>query len=355
MVIKVLIIDDSSSARFVIKEALKNNDDFLVVGEAENPYEARELIKEKNPDVLTLDIEMPKMDGITFLKNLMKLKPIPVVMSSSLTEKGSEAAIVAMSSGAVDCISKPKSQEELPLFLEEIREKIRVASQANVKRIVSEIKKSEGRKEDSFSNFSESALSGCLILMGSSTGGIEALSEVIPGLPKSMPPILITQHIPYQFSENFAKRLSEISHMKAFMAEEGMKIESGCIYLAPGTYKHLVIRDAGSELYCRLEGSEAYSGHRPSVDKLFQSALPIAKKKKILSILLTGMGKDGAEQMLELKKAGVTTWAQDEKSSVVWGMPGQAVKLGAVKKTIALSDVSEGMVQWVSDQLDSKK
>ncbi|RTR38178.1 chemotaxis response regulator protein-glutamate methylesterase [Shewanella canadensis] len=320
--IKVLIVDDSPLVRQLLTHLLSDTPDISVVGAAEDPYEARELIKKVNPDVLTLDIEMPKMDGIAFLRNLMKLRPMPVVMISTLTEKGAAVTLEALSIGAVDFISKPKSDltNKLMDYRDELIEKVRFAAKSRV-RPTSPI------PAPNLSTVPTRCSQNQLIAIGASTGGTEAIQRLICQLPSDVPPIVIAQHIPAAFSASFAKRLDSHASMRVIEAQGGELLKPGTAYIAPGS-AHLIIEKRGGLLYTRLLDSEPVNRHKPSVDVLFDSVAQAAGKSA-LGVILTGMGKDGAKGLLNMKRSGCFTLAQDEASSVVWGMPGAAVELDA--------------------------
>lgn len=328
--IKVLIVDDSVVIQKILTQILDSASDIQVVGAASDPYEAREMIKKLKPDVLTLDVEMPKMDGITFLKNLMRLHPMPVVMISTLTERGAAITLQALALGAVDCLEKPVLSENLSAQADVIVSKIRMAAKANVSNLfLSETSPvievlPQGARPD-------------LIAIGASTGGVEAIEYVITRLPENCPPIVVVQHIPAQFSASYAKRLDKSCQPHVQEAEHTMEIKTGNVYLAPGNF-HLTIHSSGGKLLCKLNQEDKVSGHRPSVDVLFQSiaALP---KLKCVAALLTGMGEDGAQGLLALKGQGHFTIAQNKESSVVWGMPGRAVALSAHCEELPLSRI----------------
>jgi len=320
--IKVLIVDDSPLVRQLLTHLLSDTPDINVVGAAEDPYEARELIKKVNPDVLTLDIEMPKMDGIAFLRNLMKLRPMPVVMISTLTEKGAAVTLEALSIGAIDFISKPKSDltTKLMEYRDELIEKVRFAAKSRV-RPTAPIP--TPKLSTSPTRYSQNQL----IAIGASTGGTEAIQRLICQLPADAPPIVIAQHIPAAFSASFAKRLNSHASMRVIEAQGGELLKAGTAYIAPGS-AHLIIEKRGGLLYTKLLDSAPVNRHKPSVDVLFDSVAQAAGKSA-LGVILTGMGKDGAKGLLHMKMSGSFTLAQDEASSVVWGMPGAAVELDA--------------------------
>ena len=335
--IKVFIIDDSALIRALLTEILSKADDIEVVGTAPDPLVARDKIKQTNPDVLTLDIEMPNMDGISFLKNLMRLRPMPVVMISTLTEKGAPATLEALALGAVDFIGKPKTDlnNSLHAFSEEITDKVRAAAQANVRALenvsppqatVPPVSAPSGRKLY--------VKPGHLVAIGASTGGTEAIKTVLIELPENSPPIVLAQHIPANFSKSYAQRLDDNCAITVYEAEHQQPIKPGCAYLAPGDF-HLRIKKSHTDYICMLDQKEKESRHRPSVDALFNSVAKCAKDHA-MGILLTGMGADGANGLLSMKQTGCLTLVQDEASSVVWGMPGSAVKIDAQKEIVSL-------------------
>jgi len=346
--VKVLVIDDSALIRALLNEILGSSPDIDVVGVACDPYEAREMIKKLSPDVLTLDIEMPKMNGIAFLKNLMRLRPMPVVMISTLTQEGAPETLEALEIGAVDFVPKPRqdSTGALEKYSEVIIEKVLGASRANIQAFVDRPSFVEG------SGFSTEEADSALLsgksgkkvrreficAIGASTGGTEAIKEVVQSLPADAPPIVITQHIPATFSESFARRVDSISKVSVCEAQHRQKIEYGCVYIAPG-HSHLRVINKNGSYYCVLDTEEPVNRHRPSVDVLFDSVREAAGKYA-MGILLTGMGADGAAGLARMKEAGSETVAQDEASSIVWGMPGAAVKMGAASKVLPLSKIS---------------
>ncbi|UZE94953.1 protein-glutamate methylesterase/protein-glutamine glutaminase [Alkalimarinus alittae] len=337
--IKVLVVDDSELIRQMLRQIIDSADDMEVVGVAVDPYDAREKIKQLNPDVLTLDIEMPKMDGISFLRNLMKLRPMPVVMISTQTEKGAPATLEALELGAVDYLPKPKLEQEIGLkhYAHDVVEKVRAAATANIHPIErmksTHANISLARKEAKPYAFSP----GCVIAVGASTGGTEAIKDVLLGMPTNCPPVVLAQHIPPVFSTTYAERLNRICGITVFEATAGMKLECGCAYLAPGD-QHLTIIKRLNAYYTQLDQSEPVNRHRPSVDVLFDSVLDAAGAKAV-GILLTGMGRDGSEALLKMKQLGCKTIAQDQESSIVWGMPGAAVAIGAAVDVLPLEKI----------------
>ena len=347
--ITVVVVDDSALVRQLLSEILNSDPDIEVIATAIDAYQAREKIKKLQPDVLTLDVEMPKMDGVTFLKNLMRLHPMPVVMVSTLTEQGAQVTFEALELGAVDFVAKPKVDLSNTLvdYAEEIIEKVKVAAAVNVHTLVREKnnlpdkltaetvlpKSNLTQVTQSLNSFNK------LIAIGASTGGTEAIKNILSQLPTNCPGIVITQHIPGAFSRPFAARVNGLCAIEVCEAEDGQQILSGHAYIAPGD-KHLMVERSGDRFYCRLDDGPAVSRHKPSVDVLFRS---VAKSvgENAIGLMLTGMGKDGAEGMLDMKQAGAFNFVQDEKTCVVWGMPMQAVKNGAAGLQVPLDKIAE--------------
>lgn len=335
--LRVLVIDDSAVMRKLLSEILSSDPELEVVGSAMDPIIARTKIKSLQPDVLTLDIEMPRMDGLSFLEKLMRLHPLPVVMIAANTGRGAEQALDAMRLGAVDFIAKPavSNAESLFQYADEIIEKvkaagrvdpahqeaIRSANEREERRAAVPVRRRPARRPASASRCRD------LILIGASTGGTEAIRRVLTMLPGDMPPIVVVQHIPPVFSSSFANRLNEICELEVLQAEPNMSIIPGRVVVAPGDY-HLLVREDGSGLYCELNQAHKINHHRPSVDVMFRSCLDVSHAK--IACLLTGMGNDGALGLEQLKQAGATTIAQDQRTSVIWGMPGAAVQRGCV-------------------------
>jgi two-component system chemotaxis response regulator CheB len=345
--IKVLIIDDSSVIRAVIKEVLKDETDILIVGEAKDPLIAREQIKKLNPDVLTLDVEMPKMDGITFLKNLMRLRPMPVIMLSTLTTKGADTTLDALELGAIDFIAKPSFEELIEnksAFKTKLIRKIKFAASIDNKnhKLISGSSKVD---ENIVHSFVGCQRANHIVAIGASTGGTEAVKRIITTLPKNCPPIVVTIHIPETFSARFAERINIYCAATVQEARHGQKIKEGNVYIAPGNM-HLKIEAKGGTLYCILEYSEEVNRHKPSVDVLFNSLEPLANN--VQGVLLTGMGQDGAKGLLNLKNAGAMTIIQDAASSLIWGMPGSAHALNAHVKECSLSNIPTEILNYAS-------
>ena len=342
--IKVLVVDDSAYIRALLTEILNSDSRLTVVASAADPYEARELIKKHNPQVLTLDIEMPKMNGIAFLKNLMRLRPMPVVMISTLTQEGAPSTLEALELGAVDFLAKPGADGEgdLEYYANLIIEKVINASQANM----SARERSKDREEKSVQEFSDikgKHLSPMFICgIGASTGGTEAIKSVVTRLPERSPPVVVTQHIPGAFSTSFARRVDACSRVNVYEASHNQTIEAGNVYIAPGD-SHLRVSKHGGRYVCVLNKEAPVHRHRPSVSVLFDSILESAGNNA-MGILLTGMGADGADALLRMKQASCFTVVQDEATSVVWGMPGAAVKLGAAEKIMPLTKIAGSII-----------
>jgi two-component system chemotaxis response regulator CheB len=336
--IRVLVVDDSATMRSLITASLNRDPDIEVVGAAGDPFEARGMIKALNPDVVTLDIEMPNMNGIEFLEKIMRLRPMPVVMVSTLTQAGAEMTLRALELGAIDCVAKPADALGTQDALSEIVVKVKIAARASV-RTKADTAPAAARKVGYVP-------SGDIVAIGSSTGGVEALLAILTMFPDTCPPTVITQHMPATFTASFAARLDRSSGAKVQEATDGALLEPGKIYIAPGGATHLeVVRSAG--LRCRLITGDPVSGHRPSVDVLFNSVAQ-AVGGKAVGAILTGMGRDGAQGLLALRKAGAKTLGQDEQSCVVYGMPRAAFEIGAVEKQVSLSSMGQSLLDLAS-------
>jgi two-component system, chemotaxis family, protein-glutamate methylesterase/glutaminase len=334
--IKVVIVDDSALIRSVMTEIVNSQPDMEVVGVAPDPLVARELIKRTNPDVLTLDVEMPKMDGLDFLEKLMRLRPMPVLMVSSLTERGSEITMRALELGAVDFVTKPKIsiQSGMREYTELIADKIRGASRARIKPRTLQ-SATAGATTPLPQLRSPLTSSEKLIIIGASTGGTEAIREFLMQMPSDCPGILIAQHMPEGFTTSFARRLDSLCKISVLESAGNERVLPGHAYIAPG-HSHLLLTRSGANYMTKIEQSEPVNRHRPSVDVLFRSAAQAAGKNAV-GVILTGMGKDGAQGMLEMKNAGAYNFAQDEASCVVFGMPREAIAIGAAHEVAALS------------------
>jgi two-component system, chemotaxis family, protein-glutamate methylesterase/glutaminase len=334
-VIRVLIVDDSALIRGLMKEIVSAQPDMEAVGVAPDPIVARDMIKQLNPDVLTLDVEMPRMNGLEFLEKLMRLRPMPVVMVSTLTEQGSEVTLKALELGAVDFVSKPRLgvSEGMQEIAEDIADKIRAAARARI-RSLNNRSAVPARASLSVGQFSAT---NKLIIIGASTGGTEAIKETLIPLPTNCPPILITQHMPEGFTVSFARRLDSTCAMTVKEASHGERVLPGHAYIAPG-HSHLLLKKNGAHYYAELSQGPPVNRHRPSVDVLFDSAA-LAAGRNAVGVILTGMGKDGAAGMLALRNSGAWTIGQDEASCVVYGMPKAAFDMGGVQEVASLSDI----------------
>ncbi len=364
--IKVLIVDDSALVRQLLSDILSADPALEVVGTAQDAYMAREKIKRFNPDVLTLDVEMPKMDGIQFLRNLMRLRPMPVVMCSSLTERGADVTLDALALGAVDFVTKPKVDLAYKLedYSQEITGKVKAAARARVRTLDASAAEPSAAGAPSALKVVEKLSADAvlpraaqprhfrttdqIIAIGASTGGTEAIREVLVRLPPDAPGIVITQHIPKAFSGAFANRMNSVSPLTVCEARDGQQVLPGHAYIAPGDQHLLLVRD-GAQYRCRLNDGPPVQRHKPSVDVLFRSVAQNAGPNAI-GVMLTGMGRDGAEGMKEMRDAGAACIAQDEASSVVWGMPGAAHEIGAVESLHALAAIAGKVMQLANER-----
>jgi two-component system, chemotaxis family, protein-glutamate methylesterase/glutaminase len=346
--IRVVIVDDSALIRQLLTEIINDTPDLVVVGAAPDPLVAREMIRSLNPDVITLDVEMPKMDGLSFLEKLMRLRPTPVVMVSSLTDAGAEVTLRALELGAVDFVSKPKFDIERGVreYAQEITDKLRGAARAKVRKYVP-LATSAAQNTDAVLPLKRvpHVSTEKIILIGASTGGTEAIREVLGGMPPDCPGILITQHMPEAFTKSFANRLNQICRISVKEAQSGERVLPGHAYIAPG-HSHLLLRRSGANYTTELSDGPPVNRHRPSVDVLFRSATNCAGRNAI-AVILTGMGKDGAAAMLEIKQAGAYTIAQDEASCVVFGMPREAIACGATEEVLPLKQIAPRLVVLV--------
>ncbi len=349
MPVRVLIVDDSVLERQMLHEILASDPEIEVVGDAPDPYVAKEKIKQLQPDVITLDVEMPRMNGIAFLENLMRFRPMPVVMISSLTEKGGEVTLRALELGAIDYIPKGKltHKDDLKVYAEDIQGKVKMAAQARVRTLADRKPISrEVRKQRPTGGLQKFRSSEVIIGLGASTGGTEAIAEVLSYLPTNMPGIVVTQHIMDNFSRSFVRHLNDRTFLTVVEANDGQQIIPGHVYLAPGT-KHLTVVREGMQYICRLDDGPQRNRHKPSVDVMFESLARNAGAKAI-GVIMTGMGTDGTIGMDEMKKSGAATIAQDEKSSVIWGMPGSAINQGCVDEVISLPDIAHRLIALCS-------
>lgn len=343
--IKVLVIDDSALIRHLLTEIINSHADLTVVACAPDPIVARELIKLHNPDVLTLDVEMPRMDGLEFLERLMRLRPMPVLMVSSLTEEGSNVTLKALELGAVDFISKPKMDiaAGLKSYSDLIAEKLRTCASAHVRSRPS-VESSVKRHLVSKGYTSTEKV----IFVGASTGGTEAIRHFLEPLPADMPAIMITQHMPENFTRTFAERLDKLCQLNVQEARHNTRVLPGHVYIAPGN-AHLEIVRSGANYMTSLNEGEPVNRHRPSVDVLFMSAARIAGANAI-AVILTGMGKDGALGMKVMKEAGAITFAQNEESCIVFGMPKEAIALGVIDEVLPLDVLPSRVLEQVGQR-----
>lgn len=336
--IKVLIVDDSAVVRKVFCDELSRERGIKVIGTAPDPYVARDKIIKLRPDVVTLDIEMPRMDGLTFLKKLMKYYPLPVIIVSSLTRKGGKMAMEALSSGALEVISKPSAAYSVGDMSVQLADKIRAVAHVNVKARLQLDTKAD-KEDDAASPMKALATTtNKIIAIGASTGGTEAIKTVLTALPPNSPGIVIVQHMPAQFTTSFAERLDSLSQITVKEAKDGDLVVNGQALLAPGNY-HMLMKRSGARYYVQIKQGPLVHHQRPAVDVLFRSVARSAGGNAV-GIILTGMGADGAAGLLEMKQAGAWTIAQDEESCVVFGMPKEAIKLGAVEKVAHIRSVA---------------
>lgn len=340
--ISVLIVDDSAFIREMLTEMLSADPEIKVVGTACDPFDAREKIKHLNPDVLTLDVEMPKMDGITFLEKIMTLRPMPVIMISTLTGHGTDVAIRALELGAVECIGKPieNNQESLQNFSNELCATVKKAAATR-----SNMSRARVKPVRTISNITRqiSPKAPKLIVIGASTGGVETLTEILPFLPANCPPIVITQHMPPVFTASFAKRISTLCKFPVYEAEEGMVLKAGMACIAAGGTQLKIVRKAVG-FVCHVTDDPPVNNHKPSVDVMFDSVAEIAGAST-LALILTGMGKDGAEGMLHLRQAGAHTIGQNEATCIVYGMSQAAYKIGAVAEVLPLPTIADAIIK----------
>lgn len=337
-VIRVLVVDDSALVRKVLKEIISSAPDMEVIATARDPYEARDILVKQAPDVITLDIEMPKMDGVTFLKKFMRVLPTPTIIISSLAEQGKRITIEALEAGAVDIITKPKIgvSDFLEDAIEDIHHRIRAAARAKVS--VKTAPESTPQVEYSSTQLEETT--DRVIAIGASTGGVEALARILPMFPPASPGIVIVQHMPEGFTTSFAKRLDNLCQIKVREARDNDRVMPGTALLAPGGEKHMTVERIGGEYRTKLIEGEKVSFNRPAVDVLFESLAKYVRGNCACA-LMTGMGKDGAKGLLSIRKAGGRTFIQDEATCVVYGMPAEAEQLGAAESALPLLEIPQ--------------
>ncbi|MET0154790.1 MAG: chemotaxis response regulator protein-glutamate methylesterase [Rickettsiales bacterium] len=346
---KILVVDDSSVMRRILRDIISRQDDMECIAEACDALEAREAVKRYNPDVMTLDVEMPHMDGLTFLEKVMQLRPMPVVMASTLTHKGTEHCIRALEIGAAACVGKPDAEKEkggFGRFAEELVLAVREASAIDPAALCRMAERAARRASEAASAKKVAPISVAsrenaarqLLAIGASTGGVEALSAILPRLPGNLPPVVVTQHMPPGFTSMFAKRLNSLCALEVKEASHHEKLVPGTVYIAPGANQFTVKRNGKGELCCAIGGNEKISGHCPSVDYLF-SGVAEAVGAKAVGVILTGMGVDGAAGLLKMRSAGANTFGQSAATCVVYGMPKAAMENGAVCRQASLGEM----------------
>ena len=328
---RVLIVDDSSLMRRLLTSVLSEDPEIEVVDAAPDPLVAREMIKALNPDVVTLDVEMPHMDGLTFLRKIMTLRPMPVIMISTLTQAGAEVTLEALEAGAVDFVAKPTQAvgPAMAALAEELRAKVKAAAKTRVRARPAQLAPKQPQREKLNRQTNK------ILMIGASTGGVEALKALLMDLPSDCPPTLVTQHMPERFTAAFASRLDRECPMSVCEATDGQRVQQGC--------------GDGVAWICRLNDAPPVSGHRPSVDVLFRSAARLAGSRAI-GVILTGMGKDGAEGILEMRKAGASTLGQDEATSLIYGMPRVAFERGAVERQYPLHELGSAIIDRCAER-----
>lgn len=337
MTVTVLVVDDSPTMRGLITAALRRDPEIEVVGSAADPLEAREAIKRLNPDVITLDVEMPNMNGLEFLEKIMRLRPMPVIMVSTLTQAGAEVTLAALELGAVDAVGKPSAGITAMEAFADLAAKVKVAARSNIR--------ASGSAPPPRPDASYRANPDLVLAIGASTGGVEALLTILSSFPADCPATVVTQHMPATFTGSFAARLDKASAATVAEATDGAPLSPGHIYIAPGGEAHLEV--SGAAPRCRLVRADTVSGHRPSVDVLFRSVARL--RRPMAGVILTGMGRDGAQGLLEMRQAGGRTLGQDESSSVVYGMPRAAFELGAVERQLPLNRLSAAILDVCAD------
>jgi len=340
--IRVLIVDDSAVVRQVFKRALEQDPEVEVIGSAADPYVARDMIAADVPDVITLDVEMPRMDGITFLRKLMSYHPIPTIVVSSLTQAGAKLGIEALQAGAVQVLAKPKNAYSVGDLEKSLVDAVKAASRTKVEKLVI-------TAEADRQSLALSCTTNKILAIGASTGGTRAIEDILLSLTADCPGTVIVQHIPEHFSKSFAVRLNDICKMEVCEATDGDSVTPGRVLIAPGN-NHMVLRRSGARYFVEVKPGPAVCGHRPSVDVLFRSVARVGGQNAV-GVLLTGMGSDGARGLLEMKEAGAITLTQDEESCVVYGMPMQAVKLGASMKVVPLQNMAAEIVHSLQSEL----
>ena len=343
--IKVLIVDDSAIVRQVLARELDRAGDIRIVATAPDPYVARDKIVQLRPDVVLLDMEMPRMDGLSFLKKLMKHYPLPVIIVSSLTPAGGELAVEAMNAGAVDVMCKPGSSLSVNDMSEALIEKIRAASRARIEKRGGQVGTRAQRPQV---QITQTRMTETIIAIGASTGGTQAIQEVLTHLPGNSPGIVIVQHMPEQFTASLAARLNQLCSLEVREARNNDSVMPGVALIAPGNY-HLLLRRSGARFYVQTKSGPLVCGHRPSVEVMFKSVAQAAGRNAV-GVILTGMGRDGASGLLEMRNSQARTIAQDEASCVVFGMPKEAINLGAAETILPLNRIPYKIIEHVNEK-----
>jgi two-component system chemotaxis response regulator CheB len=345
--IKVMIVDDSAIVRQVLSRELSRASDITIVGTAPDPYVARDKIVQLRPDVVLLDMEMPRMDGLTFLRKLMKHFPLPVIIVSSLTPKGGELAMEALNSGAVEVMCKPGSAISVNDMSADLIDKIRVAARARIGSYNHQRVNTYPRPQV---RLSQAKMTNTVIAVGASTGGTQAILTMLSYMPANSPGTVIVQHMPEQFTASFADRLNQLCDMEVREAKNNDTVMPGTVLIAPGNY-HMLLRRSGARFFVNVKNGPLVCGHRPSVEVLFKSVAHAAGRNAV-GVILTGMGKDGASGLLEMRNNKAKTIAQDEKSCVVFGMPKEAINMGAADYVLPLKNIPEKLIQLVNEKED---
>ncbi len=345
--ISVLVVDDSAIVRKVLSEELSRERGIQVVGTAPDPYVARDKIVRLKPDVITLDIEMPRMDGLTFLKKLMKYYPLPVIIVSSLTKKGGKLAMEALSLGALEVISKPSASYSVGDMSVQLADKIRAVANVNMKAKIESARNQTPPTEKVTGVKALSATTNKILAIGASTGGTEAIKTVLMGMPPNSPGIIVVQHMPAKFTTSFAERLDSLCAIRVKEAHDGDSVVNGQALIAPGNF-HMLLRRSGARYYVQIKNGPMVHHQRPSVDVLFKSVADYAGGNAV-GVILTGMGADGADGLLQMRQSGARTIAQDERTCVVFGMPKEAIKREAAEKVVALPDVAGVALRMVEE------
>ncbi|KAA0699490.1 chemotaxis response regulator protein-glutamate methylesterase [Neorhizobium sp. P12A] len=342
---RVLVVDDSPTMRGLITAVLSSDPDVDVIGQAGDAMEARAAIKQLNPDVVTLDIEMPNMNGLEFLEKIMKLRPMPVIMVSTMTHRGAEATLAALEIGAFDCVGKPAPGDRNPFG--DLADKVKAAARSQ-----RQYQRAPSVEAPAAPPVADFRVGRKIVAIGSSTGGVEALIAVLQKFPANCPPTVITQHMPPTFTKSFAERLNRLCAPVVQEATDGARLEIGKIYLAPGGERHLQVANASAP-HCRLIEKEPVNGHRPSVDVLFDSVAELAGRNAV-GVILTGMGRDGAAGLLKMRHSGARTVGQNEKTCVVYGMPRVAYELGGVEQQLPLNAIGDEILKMTAARKESE-